>query len=106
MRTFESEQDAALTYERHTPASQFLEWGNCPRGDDVKCLINLVGPTADNTHLALQTELFAHLFQKHSATQQRLNERHAQVRPGDRPHQSWQPGTAAHIGDRRALLNT
>ena len=63
----------------------------------------LLGSAADHLDLVLETELLDDLVEEARPAQQRLDQRHPQVRPGDRQHHAGQAGARADVGHARRL---
>ena len=69
-----------------------------------KRLVDVLGARPEHGHL-VESEVVDHLVEERRAAQQRLDQRHVEVRPGDRPHQARQAGARPDVGDRRTDRN-
>jgi hypothetical protein len=100
----ESEQPTSWGQQWQRPSGQLIQRRDGPGSDglDGQLSDEVLRPRADDPGVP-QPEIGDDLVQKAAATQQRLHQRHPQVWSSHRQHDSGQPGTGSHIGDRLAL---
>ncbi|OKH71344.1 hypothetical protein EB73_10730 [Mycobacterium sp. SWH-M3] len=106
--TLDSQHPTIRSQQRHTPATQLVHRGHRTRRHhihrtDFFTHTAILRPTPDHSHVEIQ--FGDHFVEEFAAAQQRLDQSHIYIWPGEMERDAGKAGAAADIGHSLPCVN-